>query len=105
MNKMSGDLTQQVLVSASAFPVLRLKSPVKIVDLSTFAEDTLGMMVSHKALHKVTRALELIPIHTRPLLKMFLNLSSVGAVAEEAVFLAGSKIPGNFAGPGCAGFS
>ena len=30
---------------------------------------------------------------------------SAGAVAEEAVILAGSTIPGNFARPGCAGFS
>jgi hypothetical protein len=34
-----------------------------------------------------------------------LNFSSAGAVAEEAVILAGSTIPGNFARPGCAGFS
>ena len=31
--------------------------------------------------------------------------SSAGAVAEEAAVLAGSNIPGNFAGPRCAGFS
>ena len=79
MNKMSGEssLTQQVLVKASAFPVLTLKPPVKISDLSTFAEETLGMIVSHKALHKVKRLLKLIPISSRLLLKMFLNSQSV----------------------------
>ena len=32
-------------------------------------------------------------------------LAPHGAVAEEAAVLAGSNIPGNFAGPRCAGFS
>ena len=34
------------------------------------------MIVSHKALHKVTRLLKLIPINTCPLLNMFLNPQS-----------------------------
>ena len=58
MNKMAGEschLSQQVLVNASAFPVLTLKPPVSISDLSTFAEEVLGMIISHKSLHEVTR--------------------------------------------------
>ena len=59
MNEMASD-TQQVLVNASAFPVLTLKPPVQISNLSAFAEEVLGMIISHKPLHKVTRLLKCI---------------------------------------------
>ena len=56
MNKMAGEshLSQQVLVSATAFPILTLKPPVSISNLSTFAEEVLGMIISHKSLHEVS---------------------------------------------------
>ena len=65
------------LVTTTAFPVLHLKIPIKIADLSYFAETTLAMIISHKALHRVTRLLRLIPVSSRMLLGMFLSAQGV----------------------------
>ena len=65
------------LVTTTAFPVLHLKIPIKIADLSSFAETTLAMIISHKALHRVTRLLRLIPVSSRMLLGMFLSAQGV----------------------------
>ena len=67
---MSSDPTQVGMVPVSAFPVLHLKPPVKIADLSTFAAGTLGMILPHKALRKMTCLLKLTPINSRCLLSM-----------------------------------
>ena len=77
MNKMSGESHQQVLVSATAFPILTLKPPVSISNLWTFAEEVLGMIISHKSLHEVTRLLKCIPMSSRELLRMLLNSQGV----------------------------
>ena len=65
------------LVTTTAFPVLHLKIPIRIADLSSFAETTLAMIISHKALHRVTRLLRLIPVSSRMLLGMFLRAQGV----------------------------
>ena len=58
VNKMSADPTQVAMIQASVFPVLHLKPPAKIADLLTFAEETLAMIISRKALHKMKRLLK-----------------------------------------------
>ena len=65
------------LVTTTAFPVLHLKIPIRIADLSSFAETTLVMIISHKALHRVTRLLRLIPVNSQLLLRMFLSAQGV----------------------------
>ena len=80
MNKMTNhgsELQQVAMIQASAFPVLHLKPPIKIADLSTFAEDTLAMVISHKAPNRLMRLLKLIPVISRCLLGMFLSSQGV----------------------------
>ena len=67
------DSAQVTSVYTAAFPVLYLKHPIKIADLSRFAEDSLGMIISHKGLHKMTRLLKPIPLRSRYLLGMCLD--------------------------------
>ena len=68
------------LVTTTGFPVLHLKIPIKIPDLSTFAEAALAMIISHMALHRVTCLLRLVPANSRCLLGMFRGCSSVEGV-------------------------
>ena len=80
MNKMTDhgtDSKQVAMITSASFPVLYLKIPIKIADLSTFAENTLAMIISHKALHKMTHLLKLIPLNSRCLLGMFLDSQGV----------------------------
>ena len=65
------------MITSAAFPVLYLKIPIKIVGLSTFAQNTLAMIISHKALHKMAHLLGLIPVSSYCLLGMLLKSQGV----------------------------
>ena len=78
------DSTQVSAVYTATFPVLHLKHPIKLADLSRFAKDTLAMMISHHGLHRMTR-LKLILLNSRFLLGMFLDAHGTTDVTRMAL--------------------
>ena len=49
------------MATLASFPVLYPRGPVKITDLSTFAETALAMCILHKALRRLMLLFRLIP--------------------------------------------
>ena len=73
------DASQASAVRTATFPVLSLSrnNEVSIAMLQKHAEDTMGMMHSHRGLRRLTRLLELIPANSKVLSGLFLEAQNV----------------------------